>query len=283
MLGYAFKSAWNSLWGHAKQGSCLSSLLHPIWWSLLGGSLTNLSRFEKIIGLHMKPTTATAASPVSSPQIPSFFGSKSSLQFKWPACHAQLFNPIYFTQHARKFTRSQCALNKLFMQPCLLQGGVDTVLVYYGSRRGILDKERSLFSASCVRTIRQILHISRWKLKNSIHVRPPSPQNNTSVLRFWFILYKKGTIYITFIKSFSIIKYNITLLQKFQIPATIQDKLPRRVHTVSFFFISFFQTTSSPSCANNSYKTRLFFLFFFCTVNNQVAIRVPASAKKRRP
>lgn len=64
-----------------------------------------------------------------------FLGSKSSLQFKWPACHAQLFNPIYFTQHARKFTRSQCALNKLFMQPCLLQGGVDTVLVYYGSRR----------------------------------------------------------------------------------------------------------------------------------------------------
>lgn len=91
------------------------------------------------------------------------------------------------------------------------------------------------------------------------------PQNKTSSnCVFDLFLYKKGTIYITFIKSFSIIKYNITLLQKFQIPATIQDKLPIRVHTVSFFhfnfFFFFFLTTSSPSCANNSDKTRLNFL-----------------------
>lgn len=70
----------------------------------------------------------------------------------------------------------------------------------------------------------------------------PLPQNETcSNCVFDLFLYKKGTIYITFIKSFSIIKYNITLLQKFQIPATIQDKLPIRVHTGSFFhFNSFF-------------------------------------------
>lgn len=91
------------------------------------------------------------------------------------------------------------------------------------------------------------------------------PQNKTSSnCVFDLFLYKKGTIYITFIKSFSIIKYNITLLQKFQIPATIQDKLPIRVHTVSFFHFNFFffsfLTTSSPSCANNSDKTRLNFL-----------------------
>lgn len=63
-----------------------------------------------------------------------------------------------------------------------------------------------------------------------------SPPNKTcSKSRFSnLFLYKKGTIYITFIKSFSIIKYNITLLQEFQIPATIQVKLPRGVHTVSF-------------------------------------------------
>lgn len=75
------------------------------------------------------------------------------------------------------------------------------------------------------------------------HMHPPPPNKTCSKSRFSnLFLYKKGTIYITFIKSFSIIKYNITLLQKFQIPATIQVKLPRRVHTVSFsHFNSFFK------------------------------------------
>lgn len=106
-------------------------------------------------------------------------------------------------------------------------------------------------------------------------------------LRFWFILYKKGTIYITFIKSFSIIKYNITLLQKFQIPATIQDKLPIRVHTVSFFHFNFFcfvfcffKTTSSPSCANNSDKTRLNFLQKLTKLS--FLFTFPPPQKKRR-
>lgn len=72
-----------------------------------------------------------------------------------------------------------------------------------------------------------------------------------------YFLYKKGTIYIiTFIKSFSIIKYSITLLQKCAIPLTIQDK-PQSEFTRFHLFISFF-TMSSPSCAkksNNSDKT----------------------------
>lgn len=110
----------------------------------------------------------------------------------------------------------------------------------------------------------------------------PPPQITHPYCAFDLFCIKKGTIYITFIKSFSIIKYNITLLQKFQIPATIQDKLPKSSHRFILFHF-FFQTTSSPSCANNFYKTRLIFFFFFCTVNNQVSIRVPASAKKRRP
>lgn len=48
--------------------------------------------------------------------------------------------------------------------------------------------------------------------------QPPHPHNNTKFKNrlFWnLFLYKKGTIYITFIKSFRIIKYNITLLQEF--------------------------------------------------------------------
>lgn len=92
----------------------------------------------------MKLSTDTAVSTVSTPHFP-LFGFKNSLQCKWPACHAQLFNPIYFTQRARKFTRSQCALNKRFMQPRLLQGGVDTVLVSYRSRRAALIRRGACF------------------------------------------------------------------------------------------------------------------------------------------
>lgn len=62
---------------------------------------------------------------------------------------------------------------------------------------------------------------------------------SSGLLDLFCIKKKKGTIYITFIKSFSIIKYSITLLQKFEIPATIQDKTPIRVHKVHSF-ISFF-------------------------------------------
>lgn len=52
---------------------------------------------------------------------------------------------------------------------------------------------------------------------------PSSPEiTHVQVVSFDLFLYKKGTIYITFIKSLSIIKYNITRLQKCQIPATIQ-------------------------------------------------------------
>lgn len=67
----------------------------------------------------------------------------------------------------------------------------------------------------------------------------------------YLFLYKKGTIYITFIKSFSIIKYSITLLQKCEIPATIQDITPIRVHKVSFhYFFSclFFYNVQSFMC-----------------------------------
>lgn len=71
--------------------------------------------------------------------------------------------------------------------------------------------------------------------------KPFNPPNKTcSNCVFDLFLYKKGTIYITFIKSFGIIKYNVTLLQKFEIPATIQDKLPIEVHTVSFFHHNIF-------------------------------------------
>lgn len=63
-----------------------------------------------------------------------------------------------------------------------------------------------------------------------------------------YFLYKKGTTYIiTFIKSFSIIKYSMTLLQKCDIPATIQDTTPIRVHKVSyfsFFCVSFYNVRS---------------------------------------
>lgn len=65
----------------------------------------------------------------------------------------------------------------------------------------------------------------------------PTPQHHKFKYRlFWnLFLYKKGTIYITFIKSFRIIKYNITLLQKFRASATIQVKnSQRRVNTVPF-------------------------------------------------
>lgn len=78
----------------------------------------------------------------------------------------------------------------------------------------------------------------------------PTPQPHTfkKCLFCNLFLYKKGTIYITFIKSFRIIRYNITLLQEIGAPATIQVKNSRRrVHTVPFsqfnmvlFFLSHF-------------------------------------------
>lgn len=110
----------------------------------------------------------------------------------------------------------------------------------------------------------------------------PSPKmKHVPSCVFDLFLYKKGTIYITFIKSFSIIKYNITLLQKFQIPATIQDKLPIRVHKVSFFHFNFFFLNNVQSFMCQQFwqdKTKLF------TVTNQVvfSIHVPTSAKKAK-
>lgn len=96
---------------------------------------------------------------------------------------------------------------------------------------------------------------------------PTAPNETCSTCVFDLFLYKKGTIYITFIKSFSIIKYNITLLQKFQIPATIQDKLPIRVHKVSFFSFQLFFLNNVQSFMCQQFwqdETKLF------TVTNQV-------------
>ena len=89
-------------------------------------------------------------------------------------------------------------------------------------------------------------HLSFSPFPPSSPSLPPSPKmKHVPTCVFDLFLYKKGTIYITFIKSFSIIKYNITLLQKFQIPATIQDKLPIRVHTVHSFILTSFLLFSS--------------------------------------
>lgn len=81
--------------------------------------------------------------------------------------------------------------------------------------------------------------LNHWHQHSILTPSPPKMKHVQVAFLIYFCI-KKGTIYITFIKSFSIIKYNITLLQKFQIPATIQDKLPIRVHTVSFFHFNFF-------------------------------------------
>lgn len=124
-----------------------------------------MTHLRKMVELQMKQSAATAVSALHSSRC-LCLGSKSSPQFKWPACHAQPLNPIYFTQRARKFKRSHCALNKLFMQPCLLRGGVDTVLDYCGSPRAALRGRAACFYASCARTIRQ---------------RSPDGNRNTSI------------------------------------------------------------------------------------------------------
>lgn len=143
MRVYAFELEWKAPWAHVKQGSCLSPGLSS---HLIKVPQLEFDKFE----FREKNWSANEAGQRHCCQYSRvlrfpLFGSKSSLQFKWPACHAQLFNPIYFTQRARKFTRSHCAQNKLFMQPCLLQGGVDTVLVYYGSHRAALIRRGPSF------------------------------------------------------------------------------------------------------------------------------------------
>lgn len=155
-------------------------------------------------------------------------------------------------------------------RPCLPRGSVDAVFqTMIGQRRAGLIRALccgiclwSMSDVHCTYSAATATHfcresagrtagkpvlrtgLSHWH-QHWILTRSPQnrtlPQNETcSNCVFDLFLYKKGTIYITFIKSFSIIKYNITLLQKFQISATIQDKLPIRVHTVSFFHFYFF-------------------------------------------
>lgn len=78
MLVYAFR-LHQMLPEHMSIREAVYHLIcHPIRWGPPGGSLINLSCFEKKIGLQMKPTAATAVSTVSTPHFPLFLGLKAA-------------------------------------------------------------------------------------------------------------------------------------------------------------------------------------------------------------
>ena len=177
----------------------------------------------------------------------------------------------------------------VFMVNCLIQFGQPAWGLPFPTARR-LDLDQSLDprpesghktrgwtldqSPNSNRPMRKLHFIQRFHMTSHIFTLYIIYSNRYSrgLLDLFCIKKKKGTIYITFIKSFSIIKYSITLLQKFEIPATIHKiKLQYEFTSFSFSQFFFFLTTSSPSRADETRRN-------FTT--NRVFLRVRPPQKK---